>query len=288
MMDHLIVWTGRHNSDNFSCSVKFSIKKIKLLQLLYNCFPYRSVSTGRLSEQPVRITLGGQTYQGSTDSLNMERPMDTGQSVHCSEISFILVFYFCVSLDMNLQSNQQRFFFFFFWSPCRSKRVGADWFSKSTDGPLHRGLAAQQQHSPYVQSSGHTAPHDIRWGTAFFSIGALICVTYLILNTQMLFIPLISGLQQFSRLTVFHQRPGLRWLSSWYGHRLVPSWGVCWRPHHSRKWGSPQQPALCPLRDVPSQPGGIHHVRGPGTPRGDTHGGEQKLLICLELFTSSK
>ncbi|KAM9442675.1 serine/threonine-protein kinase ULK2-like isoform 2-T2 [Salvelinus alpinus] len=37
----------------------------------------RSVSTGRLSEQPVRITLGGQPYQGSTDSLNAERPMDT-------------------------------------------------------------------------------------------------------------------------------------------------------------------------------------------------------------------
>uniref|UniRef100_A0A3P9A8C3 non-specific serine/threonine protein kinase n=1 Tax=Esox lucius TaxID=8010 RepID=A0A3P9A8C3_ESOLU len=37
----------------------------------------RSVSTGRLSEQPVRITLGGQPYQGSTDSLNTERPMDT-------------------------------------------------------------------------------------------------------------------------------------------------------------------------------------------------------------------
>lgn len=37
----------------------------------------RSVSTGRLSEQPIRITLGGQAYQGSTDSLNMERPMDT-------------------------------------------------------------------------------------------------------------------------------------------------------------------------------------------------------------------
>ncbi|XP_061072896.1 serine/threonine-protein kinase ULK2 isoform X2 [Conger conger] len=36
----------------------------------------RSVSTGRLSE-PVRISLGGQTYQGSTDSLNTERPMDT-------------------------------------------------------------------------------------------------------------------------------------------------------------------------------------------------------------------
>ncbi|XP_034024911.1 serine/threonine-protein kinase ULK2 [Thalassophryne amazonica] len=37
----------------------------------------RSVSAGRLSEQPVRITLGGQPYQGSTDSLNAERPMDT-------------------------------------------------------------------------------------------------------------------------------------------------------------------------------------------------------------------
>ncbi|KAM4627850.1 serine/threonine-protein kinase ULK2 isoform 2-T2 [Polymixia lowei] len=37
----------------------------------------RSVSTGRLSEQPIKITLGGQAYQGSTDSLNTERPMDT-------------------------------------------------------------------------------------------------------------------------------------------------------------------------------------------------------------------
>uniref|UniRef100_A0A8C9Y3S1 non-specific serine/threonine protein kinase n=1 Tax=Sander lucioperca TaxID=283035 RepID=A0A8C9Y3S1_SANLU len=37
----------------------------------------RSVSTGRLSEQPIRITLGGQAYQGSNDSLNTERPMDT-------------------------------------------------------------------------------------------------------------------------------------------------------------------------------------------------------------------
>ncbi|XP_026082068.1 serine/threonine-protein kinase ULK2-like isoform X3 [Carassius auratus] len=37
----------------------------------------RSVSAGRLSEQPVRITLGGQPFQGSTDSLNTEKPMDT-------------------------------------------------------------------------------------------------------------------------------------------------------------------------------------------------------------------
>ncbi|XP_053728747.1 serine/threonine-protein kinase ULK2 [Synchiropus splendidus] len=37
----------------------------------------RSVSTGRLSEQQVRIPLVGQPHQGSTDSLNTERPMDT-------------------------------------------------------------------------------------------------------------------------------------------------------------------------------------------------------------------
>lgn len=48
----------------------------------YLRFPCRSVSTGRLSEQPIRITLGGQAYQGSTDSLNTERPMDTGMG-HC-------------------------------------------------------------------------------------------------------------------------------------------------------------------------------------------------------------
>lgn len=46
--------------------------------LKFPLVPCRSVSTGRLSEQPIRITLGGQTYQGSTDSLNTERPMDTG------------------------------------------------------------------------------------------------------------------------------------------------------------------------------------------------------------------
>ncbi|OCT94985.1 serine/threonine-protein kinase ULK2 [Xenopus laevis] len=37
----------------------------------------RSVSAGRLSDQSGRATLGGQHYQGSTDSLNAERPMDT-------------------------------------------------------------------------------------------------------------------------------------------------------------------------------------------------------------------
>ncbi|KAM8975850.1 serine/threonine-protein kinase ULK2 isoform 2-T2 [Pelodytes ibericus] len=37
----------------------------------------RSVSAGKLSDQTGRGTLGGQHYQGSTDSLNAERPMDT-------------------------------------------------------------------------------------------------------------------------------------------------------------------------------------------------------------------
>ncbi|TNN63668.1 Serine/threonine-protein kinase ULK2 [Liparis tanakae] len=52
----------------------------------------RSVSTGRLSEQPIRMTLGGQAYQGSTDSLNTERPMDTAPAgpvglIHCGSAS---------------------------------------------------------------------------------------------------------------------------------------------------------------------------------------------------------
>ncbi|KAG8451693.1 hypothetical protein GDO86_003764 [Hymenochirus boettgeri] len=37
----------------------------------------RSVSAGKLSEQTGRAALGGHPYQGSTDSLNSERPMDT-------------------------------------------------------------------------------------------------------------------------------------------------------------------------------------------------------------------
>lgn len=42
-------------------------------------FLSRSVSTGKLSDQQVKTNLGGQLYQGSTDSLNTERPMDTGK-----------------------------------------------------------------------------------------------------------------------------------------------------------------------------------------------------------------
>ncbi|XP_077924120.1 serine/threonine-protein kinase ULK2 isoform X2 [Halichoerus grypus] len=41
----------------------------------------RSVSTGKLSEQQVKIPLGG--HQGSTDSLNTERPMDTAPAGAC-------------------------------------------------------------------------------------------------------------------------------------------------------------------------------------------------------------
>uniref|UniRef100_A0A7M4F4K0 Unc-51 like autophagy activating kinase 2 n=1 Tax=Crocodylus porosus TaxID=8502 RepID=A0A7M4F4K0_CROPO len=43
----------------------------------------RSVSTGKLSDQQVKATLGGQLYQGSTDSLNTERPMDTAPAGAC-------------------------------------------------------------------------------------------------------------------------------------------------------------------------------------------------------------
>ncbi|CAH2222499.1 serine threonine- kinase ULK2 isoform X1 [Pelobates cultripes] len=43
----------------------------------------RSVSAGKLSDQTGRTTLGGQHYQGSTDSLNSERPMDTVPAGAC-------------------------------------------------------------------------------------------------------------------------------------------------------------------------------------------------------------
>ncbi|XP_075760764.1 serine/threonine-protein kinase ULK2 isoform X2 [Pelodiscus sinensis] len=43
----------------------------------------RSVSTGKLSDQQVKTALGGQLYQGSTDSLNTERPMDTAPAGAC-------------------------------------------------------------------------------------------------------------------------------------------------------------------------------------------------------------
>uniref|UniRef100_G3VKC1 non-specific serine/threonine protein kinase n=1 Tax=Sarcophilus harrisii TaxID=9305 RepID=G3VKC1_SARHA len=46
----------------------------------------RSVSTGKLSDQQVKTPLGGQLYQGSTDSLNTERPMDTAPAGACGVV----------------------------------------------------------------------------------------------------------------------------------------------------------------------------------------------------------
>lgn len=56
------------------------------LSVFKRCFPvihitvlFRSVSTGKLSDQQVKVPLGG--HQGSTDSLNTERPMDIGKKM---------------------------------------------------------------------------------------------------------------------------------------------------------------------------------------------------------------
>ncbi|XP_038614659.1 serine/threonine-protein kinase ULK2 isoform X2 [Tachyglossus aculeatus] len=46
----------------------------------------RSVSTGRLSDQQMKTPLGGQLYQGSTESLNAERPMDIAPAGACGVI----------------------------------------------------------------------------------------------------------------------------------------------------------------------------------------------------------
>nr|XP_056721242.1 serine/threonine-protein kinase ULK2 [Euleptes europaea] len=47
----------------------------------------RSVSTGKLSDQQAKAVLGGQLYQGSTDSLNTERPMDTAPPGACGLVT---------------------------------------------------------------------------------------------------------------------------------------------------------------------------------------------------------
>lgn len=68
------------------CSVYNDVSLLDTV-LILSVFLCRSVSTGRLSDQPIRITLGGQAYQGSTDSLNTERPMDTGTLLHAHLVS---------------------------------------------------------------------------------------------------------------------------------------------------------------------------------------------------------
>ncbi|KAJ7308812.1 hypothetical protein JRQ81_008080 [Phrynocephalus forsythii] len=47
----------------------------------------RSVSAGKLSDPPGKAALGGQLYQGSTDSLNTERPMDTAPPGACGLVT---------------------------------------------------------------------------------------------------------------------------------------------------------------------------------------------------------
>lgn len=61
-------------------------KKKKHLFLIHITIFFRSVSTGKLSEQQVKAPLGG--HQGSTDSLNTERPMDVGKKTFlvCQEV----------------------------------------------------------------------------------------------------------------------------------------------------------------------------------------------------------
>lgn len=66
-------------------------------------FLSRSVSTGKLSDQQVKTTLGGQLYQGSTDSLNTERPMDTGkEQIDASKLSLCSRFFMECQLDTAL------------------------------------------------------------------------------------------------------------------------------------------------------------------------------------------
>uniref|UniRef100_A0A672GWY8 non-specific serine/threonine protein kinase n=1 Tax=Salarias fasciatus TaxID=181472 RepID=A0A672GWY8_SALFA len=55
--------------------IRYNSPPVSLIFLYKSSFGGDYSCTG--SQQPIRITLGGQAYQGSTDSLNTERPMDT-------------------------------------------------------------------------------------------------------------------------------------------------------------------------------------------------------------------
>lgn len=73
---------NQYNTKNLKASFCCELDRRNLLKNLVlhsYAFLSRSVSTGKLSDQQVKTTLGGQLYQGSTDSLNTERPMDTGK-----------------------------------------------------------------------------------------------------------------------------------------------------------------------------------------------------------------
>lgn len=192
---------------------------------MYLWFPCRSVSTGRLSEQPIRITLGGQAYQGSTDSLNTERPMDTAPAGP-------------IILAQGGSASPRTVLF----------TVGSPPNSSTPPTCSHLGTRPRT-------TSGKDLPPE--------PVGKETCVACL----QLTFVPpppppvcFLSGFQQLGWLPVFHQRSGLRWLSSRHGHRLLSSRRLWLWADHSRDRGGTQQPALRPLWNLPSQLGGIHHL----------------------------
>lgn len=98
----------------------------------------------------------------------------------------------------------------------------------------------------------------------------------------------LSGLQQLSRIAVLHQRSGLCGISSEHGHWFLPSRRIFGWADDAWSWRGAQQPAICPVWDLTSQLGRIHHLRSPWAPWRNPHGGEQCVLLSfhgwLEVF----
>ncbi len=164
-------------------------------------------------------------------------------------------------------------------SACRSQHADSGWVSKSPYCTFHCGFTAQQQHSSYLQPSGDTTAHHLRWGP--FTWGEPACSQVLLVKVFvsdifLIICPSFSGLQQFGRLPVLHQRTGLCWISSRHGHGILPSRRLCQWAGYPWGWGGTKQPALRPLWDFPSQLGGIHHIWSPWAAWGDPYGGERE------------
>ncbi|KAG9340492.1 hypothetical protein JZ751_021311 [Albula glossodonta] len=116
----------------------------------------RSVSTGRLAE-PVRISLGGQAYQGSTDSLNTERPMDTVEQFPLGSTRMTHSTHAAKTCTLHERCSV---------IGCLHVSQRAEWPSRyewgeSSHRALHCGLPPKMHHPAHLQSPGLPATHHL-------------------------------------------------------------------------------------------------------------------------------
>lgn len=158
-----------------------------------------------------------------------------------------------------------------------SPQHGSRRISQSPYCPLHRGLTAQQQHASDLQPPGHQTSHHLWWDPSKSTPHSAELQSHgpsvLHINDPSSYC-VLSGLQQFGRLLVLHQRSSVCGVSPRHGHGFLSTresryWARC-----SRSRRRTQQPALHSLWDVSPQHGGVHHFWSSRAAWGDPDGGE--------------